>query len=164
MGGPWQVVGPVNFVGEPPETWFAWRNAPDGLDALYVYPAEAALEDAESWEEAHGDLTEEEWDLPSPAEEDLCDARAYHDLPHDCWLIPIAPDEWHKYDISGCGGYDIAVPNPSADARLLTERHRTTFVSYLRLCFRYAGFPKLDQVDPALLPELPELTHDLLPI
>jgi hypothetical protein len=160
----YEVVGTVNFVGEPPETWFTWRNVPDGLDALFVCPAEVALEDAEQWEEVHGELTEEEWDLPDPDEEDLCDARAYHALPHDCWLIPIAPDEWHKYDISGCGAYEIAIPNSAADARLLTERHRTTFVSYLRVCFRYAGFPKLEQVNPAHLSELAALTRDLLPI
>ncbi len=52
-----------------------------------------------------------------------------------------------KYDISGCGGYDIAVPNPAADARLLTEWHRTTFVNYLRICFRYAGFPGWERLE-----------------
>jgi hypothetical protein len=39
-----------------------------------------------------------------------------------------APDEWQKYDISGCGADEIAVPNPAAEAQLLPERHRTTFV------------------------------------
>ena len=122
----YEVVGSVNFVGTPPEAWTDWRSVPDGLDALYLYPADAEmLNDAESWEEHYGDLTEEEWDLPGEDEEDLCDSRAYYALPHDCWLVWIAPDEWHKYDISGCGGYDIAVPNPAADARLLTEWHRT---------------------------------------
>jgi hypothetical protein len=124
------------------------------------------LNDAESWEEHCGALIEEDWDLPDEDEEDLCDARAYHALPHDCWLVCIAPDGWFKYNISGCGGYDIAVPNLAADARLLTERHRTTFVNYLRICFHYAGFPGLERLGRASdqISALPILTADLLPI
>ncbi len=58
----------------------------------------------------------------------------------------IAPDAWQKYEISGCGAHEIAVPNPAADARLLTKRRRTTFVNYLRISLRWAGFPKLEQM------------------
>src|SRR5215469_13080544 len=145
----YEVVGSVNFVGIPPAAWPDWHAVPDGVDALYVYPAEVALEGAETWQERYGDLTKEELDLPRTDDEDTCDDRAYYALPRDCWLVPIAPDEWHKYDISGCGAYEIAIPNLAADARLLTERHRTTFVNYLRICFRWAGFPKLDQVPGA---------------
>jgi hypothetical protein len=98
----YEFVGSVNFVGTPPEAWSDWRSVPNGLDALYVYPADAnMLNDAESWEEHYGWITEEAWSLPGEDEEDLCDSRAYYALPHDCWLVCIAPDEWHKYDISG---------------------------------------------------------------
>ncbi len=161
----YEVVGELNLVGEPPKTWHDWVSTPDGLDALYVDRIEAAFE-AMLWEDVYGDMSTEEWDLPDPDEEDLCDSRAYYALPHDCRLIPIAPDEWHKYNISGCGGYEIAVPNPSADARLLTERHRTTFVNYLRICLRWGGFPKLEQLatEPAQVSGLATLTRDLLPI
>ena len=145
----YEVVGEVNFVGDIPDAWHDWRSVPDSLDAIYVYPAAVALEEATSWQEEYGDITEEEWDLPGKDEDDLCDARAYYALPHDCWLVPIAPDEWHKYGISGCGGYDIAIPSPTADARLLTERHRTTFVNYLRICFRWAGFSGLQKIPGA---------------
>ncbi len=162
----YEIVGAVNFVGAAPEAWRDWHSTPDGLDALYVYSAEVAVEDAITWREQYGDVTEEEWDLPGLDEEDLCDARAYAALPHDCWLVPIAPDEWHKYDISGCGAYEIAIPNLAADARLLTQRHRTTFVNYLRICLRWAGFPKLEQIPGAAsaLSGLSALTRDLLPI
>jgi hypothetical protein len=162
----YEVVGSVNFVGGAPALWTDWRAVPDKLDALYVYPAVEALEGAETWQERYGHLTEEDWELPGPDEEDLCDSRAYAALPHDCWLVPIAPDEWHKYDISGCGGYEMAIPNPAADARLLTEQHRTTFVKYLRICFRWAGFPKLEQVAgaPATVSAISALTRGLLPI
>jgi hypothetical protein len=162
----YEVVGSVNFVGEPPAAWTDWRAEPDDLDALYVYSAKVALEDAETWQEQYDDLHTPEVDLPRTDEEDICDARAYFALPRDCWLVPIAPDEWHKYDISGCGAYEIAIPNLAADARLLTERHRTTFVNYLRICLRWAGFPKLDRVSgaPVAVSELSELTRDLLPL
>ena len=160
----YEVVGEVNLVGEPPETWREWFGAPEDGDALYIDPIDAAFE-AMLWEEdVYGDMSTEEWDLPDPDEEDLCDSRAYHALPHDCRLIPLAPDEWHKYNISGCGGYEIAVPNPSADARLLTESHRTTFVNYLRICLRWGGFPKLEQLatEPAQVSGLAALTRDFL--
>jgi hypothetical protein len=162
----YEVVGSVNFVGQPPKAWTDWRAVPDNLDALYVDPVEVALEDVMTWQEVYGDVTEEEWGLSEPDDDDICDARAYFALPRDCWLVPIAPDEWHKYDISGCGGYEIAVPNPAADARLLTERHRTSFVNYLHICFRWAGFPKLERVPRAAeeVSALSLLTRDLLPI
>jgi hypothetical protein len=161
----YEVVGSVNFVGQPPEAWTDWRAVPDDVDALYVCPAEVALEDTETWQERYDYLRKDEWDPPSTDEEDIGDTRAYFALPRECWLVPIAPDEWHKYDISGCGAYEIAIPNLAADARLLTERHRTTFVNYLRICFRWAGFPKLERVPaaPATVSALSVLTRDLLP-
>ncbi|HET9109226.1 MAG TPA: hypothetical protein VFN78_00235 [Ktedonobacterales bacterium] len=159
----YEVVGSVNFVGSPPGAWKDWHAVPDDVDALYVYSAEAALEGAEAWQERYDSLRNNEWSLPSADEEDLCDSRAYYALPRECWLVPIAPDEWHKYDISGCGAYEIATPNLAADARLLTERHRTTFVNYLRICFRWAGFPKLERISRAP-DEVSALSRDLLPL
>jgi hypothetical protein len=161
----YDVVGEVNLVGDPPESWRHWLDASSDLDALYVDPISVALE-ATPWEDVFGDTSEEEWDLPGPDEEDLCDSRAYFALPHDCWLVPIAPDEWHKYDISGCDGYEVAVPNSAADARRLTERHRTTFVDYPRICLRWGGFPNLERLatDPSQASGLTTLTRRFLPI
>src|SRR5262249_7215769 len=105
-----------------------------------------ALEDAEAWQERYDSLSIEEWDLPSTHEEDLCDARAYFALPRDWWLVPIAPDEWHRYDISGCGAYEIAIPNLAADARLQPARPRTPFVFSLPLCFRGAASPTWERL------------------
>ncbi|MGH2505462.1 MAG: hypothetical protein ACRDID_23370, partial [Ktedonobacterales bacterium] len=162
----YEIVGGVNFVGEPPAAWSAWCTAPEDLDALFVYPAEIALEDATPWQDVYGEVTDEEWNLPGTDESDVCDSRAYFALPRDCWLVAIAPDEWHKYDYSGCGGYEIALPNSSADVRLLTERHRTTFVNYLRISLRWAGFPKLETApsSAAAAAVISELTRDFLPI
>jgi hypothetical protein len=41
--------------------------------------------------------------------------------------------------------YIIEVPNTSIDAPLLQELHGTTFVNYLRICFRWGGFPEFEK-------------------
>ena len=58
--------------------------------------------------------------------------------------ITIAPDDLHKADISGGAPYEITIPDESADGELVNERHELYFVDYLRLCFRFGGFPGYD--------------------
>ena len=55
--------------------------------------------------------------------------------------VAIAPDDLHKANTSGGDPYEIGVPDSAADARVLNERHGLPFVDYLRLCFRFGGFP-----------------------
>jgi hypothetical protein len=38
----------------------------------------------------------------------------------------------------------IEVPNASIDGTLLEGLHGTTFVNYLRICFRWGGFPEFE--------------------
>lgn len=78
--------------------------------------------------------------------------------------ISIAPDIFHKSNISGAGGYDIVLPNPAADAPLLEEDHHTTFVNYLRLSFQWGGFPGLADEAKRDQDILDRLKADLLPI
>jgi len=59
-------------------------------------------------------------------------------------VITIAPDDLHKANISGGDPYQIGIPDLRADGELLNERHRLFFVDYLRLCFRFGGFPGYD--------------------
>src|SRR5260221_9203460 len=63
--------------------------------------------------------------------------------PGSGYEIDLAPDEWLKYEVSGGGPYVITVPNSAADAIVEYEWHQTTFVNYLRTCFRWGGFPGL---------------------
>jgi hypothetical protein len=64
------------------------------------------------------------------------------------------------------------VPNDGIDGQLLWERHLTTFVNYLRICFRWGGFPGWDRgaldgwaVPPGPAPALlGELASSLLPL
>lgn len=54
-------------------------------------------------------------------------------------FMPIAPDHAFKYWRAGEGRYPIFVPNAAIDGRLRLEWHDTTFVGYLRVCFRLRG-------------------------
>jgi hypothetical protein len=64
------------------------------------------------------------------------------------YRLEIAPDAYHKEDVSGGPPYTIQVPNASADALLEGEWHRTTFVDYLRVAFRWGGFPGWQRLAP----------------
>jgi hypothetical protein len=43
--------------------------------------------------------------------------------------------------------YGFSVPNAEVDAVLEHEEHALPFVDYLRLCFRWGGFPRLERAD-----------------
>jgi len=55
------------------------------------------------------------------------------------------------------------VPCACADAPLLYERHETTFVNYLRICLRWAGFPGWERLPVRPEHDIATLTADLLP-
>jgi hypothetical protein len=78
--------------------------------------------------------------------------------------LEIAPDEHLKYRIGGSGSYWVEVPNAPADAPLRDEWHPTTFVGYLRLCFRWGGFPGLECKARRPGEEVAYFTDGLLPI
>ena len=58
--------------------------------------------------------------------------------------ITIAPDDLHKANTSGGAPYEMAIPDLRADGELLNERHHLFFIDYLRLAFRFGGFPGYD--------------------
>jgi hypothetical protein len=62
-------------------------------------------------------------------------------------VVMLAPDDLHKANTSGGDPYAIGVPDENADAVLLNERHDLLFVDYLRLCFRFGGFPGYEGQD-----------------
>ena len=77
-------------------------------------------------------------------------------------VVTIAPDDLHKANTSGGEPYEIAVPDLRADGELLNERHHLLFVDYLRLCFRFGGFPGYDGIDRGMPWEIEILRKDLL--
>lgn len=86
------------------------------------------------------------------------------------FLKPIAPDQYLKYHISGSGPYAVTLPNGAVDAPIEGEWHSTTFVGYLRACFRWAGLPGMENLIQHsdyrndIESDLRYLTQGLLPI
>ena len=130
----YEIVGEVNFIG----SHSTWEYEP--LDPLNVLSARSILK-------------VDDWGHWSDDKEDDGSCN-----------FPIAPDEHHKYFYSGAGPYAIPCLNLVADAPLLYERHGTTFVNYLRISFRWGGFPGWERIEQRPEQDLALLTTDLLPI
>jgi hypothetical protein len=112
----WQRIGSVDLCGSHAD----WDGC-DYPDPLIVYP-------------------------PSVAIGELVDFLADRDERLRCnfpYLVPIAPDSYHKAHVSGGMWYNISVPAVADDPPLNDEWHGTTFVSYLELAVRWAGLPGL---------------------
>jgi len=69
-------------------------------------------------------------------------------------------DKTELYDY----GYIVDIPDARADPGLHGERHKTTFVDYLRIAFRCGGFPGWERYPNRPDNELNFLTEGLLPI
>lgn len=94
----------------------AWQ---DGLDPLVVDPPEGALD----------------WFYGMEEEEETDDSRRF---------IALAPDDFHKDNVSGGDPYGLFLPDPSADFTFLDYQNDLPFVSYLRLAIlKWGGFPGL---------------------
>jgi len=140
----YEQIGALNFVGAAPERWHL-----DGpvADPVYVYPIAVAIDEHRDWvgswtpHSRHGSLDG-----------------------HPPFRWPIASDALHKYNISGGMWYHMTLPCTSADAPLEAEWHHTTFVNYLRISFRWGGFPGWERVEPRPDSDLAFLTEGLLPI
>lgn len=62
----------------------------------------------------------------------------------DPFELQLAPDYLHKANISGGVPYSVQLPFSGIDPIFANERHKLPFVDYLRLCFRWGGFPLLE--------------------
>jgi hypothetical protein len=79
--------------------------------------------------------------------------------------LDIMPNENEAYLERGQNSYpyEMEVPCPCADTRLLVERHETTFVNYLRIYLRWAGFPGWGRMPVRPEHDIATLTEGLLP-
>lgn len=142
------VVGSVDFVWDsmtddaPPR--FGSNLVLSRLDPLSVDPARAAASDLAFWTRQRKDVNPE---LAGP------------------YRLDLAPDYHHKVNTSGGPAYGIDVPLLGADPLLANEAHRLPFVDYLRLCFRWAGFPRLERYadEPGVQDFVQRMTEGLLP-
>jgi hypothetical protein len=76
----------------------------------------------------------------------------------------IAPDPVHKTGHSGGGPYSMCFTDPAADAPVQGDEDYGTFVEYLRVCFRWGGFPGLRTSAKPPRDELAFLTEGLSPL
>lgn len=151
----YRTVGSISLMGTHPEWKFSGYLFDDehgglksaaGLvvytDPLVVYPLDAKYTIAE-----HTDW--KEW-----AEEG------------DRFRVTIAPDVYHKANVSGGGPYGVFIPDARADGEIDLDGRNTFFVDYLRDCLRWGGFPGLaagrDESDPAILEFARRLAADLV--
>jgi len=139
----YQEVGGVNFVG--------WYEDVDGCDPLFVYSFDR-------------ELVEGPYEEPPASSDDWADEYAEEALPatEEYYQVVIAPDSYHKVNVSGGSPYAICLPNAAPDAVVLNEEHQTTLVNYLRLCCSYAGFPALEVVPSPLATHLDEVRRDMV--
>lgn len=144
----YEIVGGVCLMGDHPglATYASPLSTEPTLnysDPLVVFPIEAAFEELGDFDQA----------IPDSDESYMNE-----------FLIPIAPDDYHKENVSGGAPYEIAVPCRDADAILLNEWHQTSFINYLRISFRWGGFPGWERYPTKPEALLRSLTEGLLPI
>lgn len=60
--------------------------------------------------------------------------------------LELAPDDYHKANISGGSPYGLMLPDASIDPLLVADHFSMRFTSYLRLAFQWGGFPGLVSV------------------
>ena len=139
-------VGEVNLAGAHPALCF-WED--ENFPSVYADPLMVNLDhfmfQIEGWLEAR-----EEGEIGVMDPVLGWDAKAKARL--------AVEDEQLDY------GYSMELPNAAADATLDGERHKTSFVNYLRIAFRWGGFPGWELHEKRPERELKFLTEDLLPI
>jgi hypothetical protein len=124
----WNVVGGIDFVWNYNKA----EPAPDlGLDLALV-----ELDPLDVCPPPHTSYLFKEWkERRSEVDPDL----------DDPFNLDLAPDYLHKANFSGGGPYGIELPDLGADPIFVNERHGLPFVDYLRLAFRWGGFPRLER-------------------
>lgn len=124
----WTIVGGIDCVWDykcdQPLPELGVDLLMDEMDPLCVDPASVVGYLFEEWEEQR---RQPDPDLVEP------------------FRLSLAPDYLHKANISGGAAYTIELPFFGADPIFAYERHELPFVEYLRLAFRWAGFPGLDE-------------------
>lgn len=136
----YRIVGTVNLNGSHP-SW-SQKDYPDPLmidTPIGYFPTYAYREWKEMYEEPDRDKQKN-------------------------FRMELAPDYYHKANVSGGSPYSVELPNGSADCRLLGEKHKTSFVNYLRVAFKWGGFPGFERSKNPPRKFISELTEGLEPI
>lgn len=143
----WEVVGGLNFVwdyerGPAPDLFGGYQI--EDLDPLWIDPPEILAYRAREWQ-----------DLRNAGEIDMADRVT----------LDLAPDAQHKANISGGSPYGLRLPDPELDPMFIGDDFAMRFVAYLRLSFRWAGFPGLATLPQSAKADarVAQLTEGFLP-
>jgi hypothetical protein len=128
----YERVGSVNFLGTHPD----WTGC-EYPDAIVIDPPAAILCELDDY---------------------LYDPETYK-AAYGTLCLPIAPDYYHKENVSGGPAYSVAVPGDD-DPPFLNEWHHVSFVDYLEIAVRWGGFPGLERCPDHNWP-IPDLTAGL---
>lgn len=141
-----EEVGSVNFIGYFPD-WVEKENFPL-LDPLMVFPIEELIS-------YHKYLTS-------------IDGERLHSKSGS--YLQFSYDEDAKEGSSGSGlGYGIKIySQPQIEGVLTNYGYTIDFVNYLRLCFKWGGFPNLewfqDSIDPRFKSLIKGVSKQLIPM
>jgi hypothetical protein len=122
----WRVVGGLDFVWD----YNRGRNAPDIFGGLTIFQLDPLYVEGPSY-------------LPYAAAE-WRDRIDVGDTPKGGpFRLGLAPDNYHKDNYSGGSPYGVTVPELCADPLFGGDDFQMRFTNYLRLSFRWGGFPGL---------------------
>lgn len=113
----WLRVGSVDLSGHHPE----WQE-PGYLDQLVIFPSTYALYELDEY----------------------LDDKEDRDENNEPYTVPVAPDYFHKANVSGGLPYSIAVPAVADDPPLLNTPSPETFLEHISNALRFGGFPGLE--------------------
>jgi hypothetical protein len=156
----YEAVGGVNFVG----LHVGWQRLVD--------PADEDAHQREELKRGEVGIPDHRLAGPEPLFVPPPDPRRATRDPnrHGWWRYELMPDSWSLYGIlnrdpayaSPC---TIDLPHLPADAVLVLDgRETTTFVGYLRQCFRWGGFPGWERTADYPGQDVTYLTEGLLPL
>ena len=144
VGGPipvslstfWSAVGSVCLIRKPTD-----EGVVQYPDPLVVAPLQHAFIELDEWREN----------------------ESFRDL-KPTFAVPIAPDAYHKEDVSGGAPYEMELPNPVADGPVLNLDPSMMFVAYLRHAFKWAGLPGYANLYDKPPPNIAAIAGQLLPL
>jgi len=189
LGGPlplslrawYETIGSVSLMGTHPALCFMEDQDADTAPAMYMNPAmfqgpegtrqlealrNSGVNVVSSLEERPGhDPILADPLVVAPLESILSDCGDWKECcesDEEPFRAVLAPDDLHKANISG-GDYDIELPADGADT-LFNDWHGKNFVDYLRITFRWGGFPGWERYPNRPEKELAYLREGLLPL
>ncbi len=143
----WEVVGGLDFVwdykrGPAPDLFGGYKI--EELDPLCIDAPQTLPFLAKEWKEL----------------------RAAGEIgPGDKVPLDLAPDALHKANISGGSPYGLRLPDPDPDPMFIGDDFALRFTAYLRLSFRWGGFPGLAALPRSAVADarVASLTEGFLP-